>query len=77
MPRRTGRPKLWFVLELTHDERTDPSMYHSTEGLVRSSQALPRTNKNFRLRARFGFRPGTLTAYKHLLEGPVPGTHAH
>ena len=45
-----------------HDERTDPSIYHSTEGLVRSSQALSRTNGNFRLLSRF--RHGTWTAYK-------------
>ena len=51
--------KLWFVLELMHDEQTDPSMYHSTDGLVRSSQALSRTNENFRLRVRFRFRPAT------------------
>ena len=54
-------PKLGFVLELMIDERTDPSMYHSTEGLVCLSQALSRTNENFRLRVRF--RPGTRTAY--------------
>ena len=47
-----------------HDERIDPSMYYSTEGLVHSSQALSRVNKNFRLRVRFRFRPGTRTAYK-------------
>ena len=29
--KRRRTPKLWFVLELVHDERTDPSMYHSTE----------------------------------------------
>ena len=34
MPRQIRKPKLWFVLELMHDERTDPSMHHSTEGLV-------------------------------------------
>ena len=39
----------WFVLELVQDKQTDPSMYHSAEGLVRSSQALS--------------RPGTWTAY--------------
>ena len=34
-------------------------------GLVRLSQALSRTNENFRLRVRFRFRPaGTQTAYK-------------
>ena len=67
MPRRRRKrrrtPKLWFVLELVHDERTDPSMYHSTEGLVRSLQVLSRTNENFRLQVRFHFRPGTRTAY--------------
>ena len=41
------------------DERTDPSMYHSTEDLVRSSHALSRTKENFRLWVRFCFRPGT------------------
>ena len=42
-----------------HDERTDPSMYHSTEGLVRSSQALSRTNENENFRFRFfGFETG-------------------
>ena len=48
-----------------HDERTDPSMYHSTEGLVRSSQALSSTNGNFRLGVRF--HPGTRTACKSLV----------
>ena len=65
MPRRRWerrrKPKLWFVLELMDDERTDPSMYYSTEGLVRSSQALSRMNKNFCQRVRFCFRPGTWT----------------
>ena len=63
VPRRKRRrkPKLWFVLELMHDERTDPSMYHSTEGLVCSSQALSWTNENIRLRVRF--RPGTLEKF--------------
>ena len=45
-----------------HDKRTDPSKLHSTNGIVSSSQALSRTNENFRLRVRF--RPGTRTAYK-------------
>ena len=67
MPRRRRKrkqkPKLWFVLGLINDERTDPSMYHSTEGLVRSLQVLSRTNKNFCLRVRFHFHPGTRTAY--------------
>ena len=31
VPRKRRKPKLWFVLELMHDERTDPSMYPSTE----------------------------------------------
>ena len=42
-----------------YDEQTDPLMYHFNEGLVRSSQALSRTNENFRLQVRFRFRPGT------------------
>ena len=62
--KRRQTPKLWFVLELVHDERTDPSMYHSTEGLVRSSQSLSWTNEKIRLRVRFRLRPGTRTAYK-------------
>ena len=45
-------------------ERTDPSMYHITRGLVCLSQALSRMNENFRLRVRFRFRPGTRIAYK-------------
>ena len=60
-PRR--KPRLWFFLELMPDRRINLSMYHSTEGLVRSSQVLSRTNENFRLRVRFHFRPGTRTAY--------------
>ena len=59
MPRQRRKPKLWFVLELMHDERADPSMYFSTEGLVRSSQALSRTNENENFRFRFfGFETG-------------------
>ena len=69
MPRQIRQPKLWFVLELMHGERTDLSVYHSTEGLVRSSQALSRTNENFRLCVRFRFRPGTRTAYNHKSRG--------
>ena len=67
MPRRrwkrSQKPKLWFVLELMPDKRTDPLMYHSTKGLVCSLQALSRTNENFCLWVRFRFRPGTQTAY--------------
>ena len=59
--KRRQKSKLSFVLELLHDKRTDPSMYHSTEGLVCSSKALFRTNENVRLRVRFRFRPGTWT----------------
>ena len=55
-----GKPKLWFILELMHDKQTDPSMYRSTEAFL--SQALSRTNENFRLRVHF--RPGTRTDYK-------------
>ena len=47
-----------------NDAWTDPSMYQSTEGLVFSSEALSRTNENFRLWVHFRFRPGTWTAYK-------------
>ena len=65
MPRRKRKrkPRLWFFLELMRDRRINLSMYHSTEGLVRSLQVLSRTNENFRLRVRFHFRPGTRTAY--------------
>ena len=65
VPRRKRRrkPRLWFFLELMRDRRINLSMYHSTEGLVCSLQVLSRTNENFRLRARFHFRPGTRTAY--------------
>ena len=56
------RRKLWFVLELMRHERTDPSMYQSTEGVVRLSQTLSRRKENLSLRDRF--RPGTRTAHR-------------
>ena len=48
-----------YVLKQTCDERTNNSMYGNTKGLVRSSQALSRTNENFRCRFRFRLRLGT------------------
>ena len=43
-------------------------MQFGTNSLVRQSQVLSRTNKNFRLWVRFRFRLGTRTAYQHEIQ---------
>ena len=51
MPRRKRRrrrkPKLSFVLEVMHDERTDPSIYHSTEAWFVRHRLYPERTKTF------------------------------
>ena len=54
-------PMLWFVLELVHDERTDPSMYHSTEAWFVRHRLSPERTKTF----VFGFVFVFVLAHEH------------
>ena len=58
------KPKVWFVLEIMRDERTNLLMQSITKSLVCLSLVLSRTNQNFCLWVHFRFRLGTRAAYK-------------
>ena len=45
--KRLRKPKFSFVLEVKHDERTDPWMYHSTEAWFVRHRLYPERTKTF------------------------------